>query len=72
MENLLCTLTAGHQVEERYRQIDGAIPSAKLPHRNKETHPIGIDGKWVASLPDLSMLLHTDSSKLDDGSSGSG
>jgi ribonuclease HI len=72
MTHLTHAITAGSVVEERYRQVDGAIPSARSPHPDKETDPIGIHGKWIATLPDFTMLLYTDGSKFEDGRTGSG
>jgi ribonuclease HI len=57
---------------KRYRQVDGAIPSAPSPHPDKETDPTGIHNRWITTLPDLTMLLYTDGSKFEDGRTGSG
>jgi hypothetical protein len=38
-------LAAGSVVEERFRNVDGAIPSARSPHPDKETDPTGIHSK---------------------------
>jgi ribonuclease HI len=59
-------------IEERFCHIDGAIPSARSPHPDRETDPIGTHSKWVAALPNLTMLLYTDGSKFEDGRTGSG
>jgi ribonuclease HI len=72
MEQLVRALAPGHKIEERYSQVDDAIPSEISPHPDKETDPVGIHGKWVSSLPDLTMLLYTDGSKFEDGRTGSG
>jgi ribonuclease HI len=73
VSTLIHALAPGGAVEEQFCQIDGAIPSAPSPHPDKETDPIGIHGKWIATtLPDLTMLLYTDGSKFEDGRTGSG
>jgi ribonuclease HI len=59
-------------VGDQFCQIDGAIPSVRTLHPDRETDPIGIHSKWVAALPDLTMLLYTDGSKFEDGHTGSG
>jgi ribonuclease HI len=72
MSTLIYALAPGGAIEERYYQIDGAISSVPSPHPDKETDPIGIHCKWIATLPDLTMLLYTDGSKFEDGRTGSG
>jgi ribonuclease HI len=72
MSTLIHALAPGGAIEDRFCQIDDAIPSARSPHPDRETDPIGIHGKWVAALPDLTMLLYTDGSKFEDGRTGSG
>jgi hypothetical protein len=56
---------------ESFCHVDGLIPSARSLHPDKEIDPIGIHGKWVAGLPDLTMQHYTDGSKLEDGCTGS-
>jgi hypothetical protein len=58
MSTLIHALAPRGAIEERYYQIDGAISSAPSPHPDKETDPIGIHGKWIATLPDHTMLLY--------------
>jgi ribonuclease HI len=72
MSTLIHALAPGGAVEDRFCQIDGAIPSARSPHPDKETDPTGIHNKWITTLPDLTMLLYTDGSKFEDGRTGSG
>jgi ribonuclease HI len=72
LSHLTRALAAGSVMEDRFCQVHDAIPSATSPHPDKETDPIGIHGKWVAGLPNLTMLLYTDGSKLEDGRTGSG
>jgi hypothetical protein len=65
MANLIRELATG-AVEERYAHVDGSIPIMRSPHPDRETDPTGIRKKWIATLPDFTMLLYTDGSKLED------
>jgi ribonuclease HI len=72
MSTLIHALAPSGAVEDRFCQVDGAIPSARSPHPDKETDPTGIHNKWITTLPDLTMLLYTDGSKFEDGRTGGG
>jgi ribonuclease HI len=72
LSQLTRALAAGGVMEERFYHVDGAIPSARSPHPDKETDPTGIHSKWITTLPNLKMLLYTDGSKFEDGRTTSG
>jgi ribonuclease HI len=71
LDSLIAHLTVG-VLEDRFRHIEASIPRVQSPHLDKHTNPVGIHERWIQSLPDFTMLLYTDGSKLEDGRTGSG
>jgi ribonuclease HI len=71
LDSLISHLTVG-KLEDRLCHIDASIPRIASPHPDKVTNPTGIHEKWIRSLPDFTILLYTDGSKLEDGRTGSG
>jgi ribonuclease HI len=70
-EGLISHLTIG-ELEDRSTHIDTLIPRVESPHRDKHTDPTGIHKRWIQSLPDFTILLYTDGSKLEDRRNSSG
>jgi len=48
------------------------IPKITSPNPDKTTRPNELHGKWLHSLPDRTIVIYTDGSKLDSGSTGCG
>jgi ribonuclease HI len=48
------------------------IPRITSPNPDKTTSPQELHGKWIHSLPDHTVVIYTDGSKLDSGSTGCG
>ena len=48
------------------------IPKITSPNPDKTTCPNELHGKWLHSLPDCTIVIYTDGSKLDSGSTGCG
>jgi ribonuclease HI len=71
LDSLIFHLTMG-VLEDRLCHIDASIPRIQSPHLDKHTDPVGIHERWIQSLPDFTILLYTDGSKLEDGRTGSG
>jgi hypothetical protein len=71
LDSLIAHLAVG-VLEDRFRHIDASIPRAESPHPDKHTDPVGTHERWIRSLPDFTMLLYRDGSKLEDGRTGSG
>jgi ribonuclease HI len=71
LDSLISHLTVG-KLEDRSTPVDTSIPWIESPHRDKHTDPTGIHVRWIQSLPDFTILLYTDGSKLKDGRTGSG
>jgi hypothetical protein len=71
LDGLISHLTIG-KLEDRSTPVDASIPRIESPHRDKHTDPTGIHVRWIQSLPDFTILLYTDCSKLEDGRTGSG
>ena len=48
------------------------IPKITSPNPDKTTSPQELHGKWIRSLPDHTIVIYTDGSKLDSGATGCG
>jgi hypothetical protein len=71
LDSIIAHLTV-ENIEDRYCHTDASILRVESPHPDKLTNPTGIDERWIWSLPDFTILLYTDGSKLEDGRTGSG
>jgi ribonuclease HI len=61
------------QLEDRIKTstADG-MPKICSPNPDKTTHPQELHAKWIHSLPDHTIVIYTDGSKLDSGAIGCG
>jgi len=48
------------------------IPKTTSPNPDKTTSPQELHGNWIGSLPDHTIVIYTDGSKLDSGATGCG
>jgi hypothetical protein len=71
LDGLIGHLTTA-KLEDRFTQVDASILRITSPHPDKHTDPTGTQRRWIRSLPDFTILLYTDGSKLEDGCTGSG
>jgi ribonuclease HI len=71
LDDLIAHLAEGN-LKDRYCHTDTSVPRLASPHPDKHTDPTGIHERWIRSLPDFTILLYTDGSKLEDGRTGSG
>jgi hypothetical protein len=71
LDSIITRLTK-RNFEDRYRHTDTLIPRIVSPHTDKHTNPTGIHERWIQSLPDFTMMLYTDGSKLEEDCTGSG
>jgi ribonuclease HI len=71
LDSIIAHLTV-ENLEDRYCHTEASIPRIESPHPDKLTNPTGIHKRWIRSLPDFTILLYTDGSKLEAGRTGSG
>jgi hypothetical protein len=71
LDSLIAHLTVGVP-EDRFCHINAWIPRIQSPHLDKHTDPVGTQERWIQSLPDFTILLYINGSKLEDGRTGSG
>jgi hypothetical protein len=71
LDSLIAHL-AVENLEDRYGHAAASIPRIASPQPDKHTDPTGIHERWIQSLPDFTILLYTNGSKLEDGRTGSG
>jgi ribonuclease HI len=60
------------KLEDRTTKSPHHIPRGPRPHTTKLNNQASIHNAWIQSLPDHTLLIYTDGSKLDNDHTGSG
>jgi ribonuclease HI len=70
--NLGRHLIAGKLEDRTTTSTADGIPKITSPNPDKTTSPEELHRKWICSLPDHTIVIYTDGSKLDSGATGCG